>query len=157
MEDARRNLAPGPPAGLAESISSSAELARSESMMLSNRAQLWQEWQDHLRRVETITGKRFRNPASGGPVMPTIDCYMQLLPKGLETETLQSSAAWIYSVVEGTGKTIVGDTTIAWGPRDVFVVPGWYPHHHQADGDAFVFSFKRDALILAFSPSRGRV
>ncbi len=62
MEDARRNLAPGPPAGLAESISSSAELARSESMMLSNRAQLYQEWQDHLRRVETITGKRFRNP-----------------------------------------------------------------------------------------------
>ncbi len=84
---------------------------------------------------------RYVNPASGGPVMPTIDCYMQLLPKGLETETLQSSAAWIYSVVEGTGKTIVGDTTIAWGPRDVFVVPGWYPHHHQADGDAFLFSF----------------
>ncbi len=66
---------------------------------------------------------------------------MQLLPKGMETETLQSSAAWIYSVVEGTGKTVIGDVSFEWGPRDVFVVPGWYPHHHQADGDAFLFSF----------------
>ncbi len=84
---------------------------------------------------------RYVNPANGGPVTATIDCYMQLLPKGMETETLQSSAAWIYSVVEGTGKTVIGDVTFEWGPRDVFVVPGWYPHHHQADGDAFVFSF----------------
>jgi len=84
---------------------------------------------------------RYVNPVNGGPVMATIDCYMQLLPKGLVTEKLQSSAAWIYSVAEGTGKTIVGDTTIEWGPRDVFVVPGWYPHHHEADGDAFLFNF----------------
>ncbi|MDC0033691.1 gentisate 1,2-dioxygenase [Alphaproteobacteria bacterium] len=84
---------------------------------------------------------RYVNPANGGPVMPTIDCYMQLLPGRMKTEELQSTAAWIYSVVEGTGTTIVGDTTIEWGPRDVFVVPGWHPHHHRANGDAFVFSF----------------
>ena len=84
---------------------------------------------------------RYVNPSSGGPVMPTIDCYMQLLPGGMKTEEFQSTAGWIYSVVEGTGKTIVGDTTIEWGPRDVFVVPGWHPHHHEADGDAFVFNF----------------
>ena len=84
---------------------------------------------------------RYVNPANGGPVTATIDSYMQLLPKGMETETLQSSAAWIYSVVEGTGKTVIGDVTFEWGPRDVFVVPGWYPHHHQADGDVFLFSF----------------
>lgn len=84
---------------------------------------------------------RYVNPTNGGPVMPTIDCYMQMLPKGMRTEELQSTAAWIYSVVEGTGKTIIGDITVEWGPRDVFVVPGWFPHHHEADGDAFVFSF----------------
>lgn len=84
---------------------------------------------------------RYVNPANGGPVMPTIDCYMQLLPGGLETESFQSSAGWIYSVVEGSGKTIIGDVTVEWGPRDVFVVPGWHPHHHEAAGDAFLFSF----------------
>jgi len=84
---------------------------------------------------------RYVNPANGGPVMPTLDCYMQLLPKGMETEEYQSTAAWIYSVVEGTGRTVIGDTTLEWGPRDTFVVPGWLPHHHEADGDAFLFSF----------------
>ncbi len=81
------------------------------------------------------------NPASGGPAMPTIASYMQLLPGGLKTETYQSTAAWVYSPAEGKGRTIIGDTTIEWGPRDVFVVPAWMPHHHEASGDAYLFSF----------------
>ena len=90
---------------------------------------------------------QYINPTNGGPVMPTIDCYMQLLPKGFKSETFQSTAAWIYSVVEGTGKTIVGDKTLEWGPRDVFVVPGWQPHHHESGSDdAFLFNFSEKIL-----------
>jgi len=89
---------------------------------------------------------RYVNPANGGPVMPTIDCYMQLLPGKFRTENFQSTASWIYSVVEGTGKTTIGDTTVEWAPRDVFVVPGWFPHHHESDGDAFLFSFSEKTI-----------
>lgn len=99
--------------------------------------------------IDPVQGIKMQyiNPANGGPVMPTLDCYMQLLPAKMETETFQSTAAWIYSVVEGTGKTIVGDTVIEWGPRDVFCVPGWAPHHHECDDeDAFLFSFS-DKII----------
>ena len=81
------------------------------------------------------------NPATGGPSMPTLGTYMQHLPKGLATETYRSTAAWVYSPVEGTGRTIIGETTYEWRPRDVFVVPAWYPHRHEADTDAFLFSF----------------
>ncbi len=81
------------------------------------------------------------NPATGGPAMPTIASYMQLVPGGFKTETWQSTAAWVYSAAEGEGRTIVGDEIIEWGPRDVFVVPAWYPHHHEAAEDAFLFSF----------------
>ena len=81
------------------------------------------------------------NPATGGPSMPTIGTYVQLLPKGLRTESYRSTAAWVYAVVEGTGRTIVGDRILAWGPRDVFVVPTWYPHRHEAEDEAFLFSF----------------
>lgn len=90
---------------------------------------------------------RYINPTNGGPVMPSIDCYMQLLPGKIKTEVFQSTAAWIYSVVEGTGKSVIGDTTVEWGPRDVFVVPGWYPHHHEADSDdAILFNFSEKTL-----------
>jgi gentisate 1,2-dioxygenase len=84
---------------------------------------------------------QYVNPVDGGPVMPTIGCYMQLLPDSFKTGTYQSSAAWIYSVVEGNGRTTIGDEVVEWGPRDTFVIPSWYPHHHESDGDAFVFSF----------------
>ena len=44
-------------------------------------------------------------------------------------------------MVEGTGRTTIGDETFEWGPRDHFVVPAWYPHTHEADDEAFLFSF----------------
>ena len=81
------------------------------------------------------------NPTNGGPAMPTLGTFMQYLPEGFKTETYRSTAAWVYSVVEGTGRTVIGDQVFEWGPRDNFVIPAWYPHTHEADGDAFLFSF----------------
>jgi gentisate 1,2-dioxygenase len=86
------------------------------------------------------------NPTTGGPVMPTLSTFMQFLPKGFTTETYQSTAAWIYAVVEGEGRTMVGDETLEWGPRDIFVVPAWLPHHHEASADSFAFSFSDRGL-----------
>ncbi len=83
----------------------------------------------------------FVNPANGGPTMPTLGTYMQLVPKGFSTESYRSTAAWVYSVAEGSGRTVIGEETFEWGPRDTFVVPAWYPHSHEADDDAFLFSF----------------
>ena len=83
----------------------------------------------------------FVNPANGGPTMPTLGTYMQLVPEGFTTEDYRSTAAWVYSVAEGTGRTTIGEETFEWGPRDTFVVPAWYPHSHEADDDAFLFSF----------------
>jgi len=84
---------------------------------------------------------QYVNPSNGQSVMPTVGCYLQLLPGGFRGEGYQSSASWIYSVVEGKGRTVVDGEVLEWGPRDTFVVPGWSPHHHEVDGDAFVFSF----------------
>ena len=83
----------------------------------------------------------FVNPANGGPTMPTLGTYMQLVPEGFSTEDYRSTAAWVYSVAEGTGRTTIGEEVFEWGPRDTFVVPAWYPHSHEADEDAFLFSF----------------
>ncbi len=54
MEDASRNLAPGPPATLKESIGSAFEEKRTHQTSLSLQAQIWQEWEDHLKHVETV-------------------------------------------------------------------------------------------------------
>ena len=84
---------------------------------------------------------RYVNPATGDYAMPTMATFMQLLPKGFQTAPYRSTDATVYSVVEGSGRTRVGDVELPWGPRDTFVVPAWRHHHHEADGDAVLFSF----------------
>jgi gentisate 1,2-dioxygenase len=84
---------------------------------------------------------RYVNPVTGGYAMPTMATFMQLLPGGMTTAPYRSTDGMVYSVVEGTGRTIVGDQELTWGPRDTFVIPNWSRHHHEADGDVVLFSF----------------
>ena len=84
---------------------------------------------------------RYVNPATGDSAMPTIGTNMQLLPKDFETASYRSSDATVFSVVEGTGNSQVGDQTFTWSKRDTFVVPSWVPVKHFADEDSVLFSF----------------
>jgi gentisate 1,2-dioxygenase len=95
---------------------------------------------------------RYINPASGGAPMPTIGAFMQLLPGGFATAPYRSTDGTVYSVVEGEGETVIGDTVFKWKPRDLFVVPSWQRHHHRAASEAVLFSFSdrpvQDVLSL---------
>ncbi|WP_163576161.1 gentisate 1,2-dioxygenase [Halomonas faecis] len=84
---------------------------------------------------------RYVNPVDGGFAMPTIAPFVQLLPKGFKTAGYRCTDATVFSVVEGTGRTTIGDTTFAWKPKDIFVVPSWSPVVHEADEDAVLFSY----------------
>jgi len=83
---------------------------------------------------------RFVNPATGGYPMPTIAAFMQLLPKGFTGAPYRHTDATVCVVVEGQGRTRVGETTYDWRPRDVFVIPSWMPVAHEAQTDAVLFS-----------------
>jgi gentisate 1,2-dioxygenase len=43
-------------------------------------------------------------------------------------------------VVEGHGRTRIGDAHFDWGPRDVFVAPSWSRVSHETDVEAVLFS-----------------
>ena len=84
--------------------------------------------------------------------MPTIGTFLALLPGGFTTAPYRSTDGTVYSVVEGTGETVIGDTAIHWKPRDLFIVPSWHQHRHRAASDAVMFSFSdrptQEALSL---------
>ena len=84
---------------------------------------------------------RYVNPATGGYPMPTIGAFLQLLPRGFAGEAYRATDATVFSVVEGKGRTRVGDQTFEWGPRDIFVAPSWMPVSIQADQESVLFSF----------------
>ena len=84
---------------------------------------------------------RYVNPASGGAPIATMGTFMQLLPKGFATAPYRSTDGTVFSVVEGTGESVIGDKTFRWKKRDHFVVPSWAKVEHRAEGDAVLFSF----------------
>ena len=91
----------------------------------------------------------YTNPATGGPVMPTIACFIQLLVPGQRTRAHRHTCCTNYHVVEGAGHSIVGGKQFDWEAKDVFTVPTWTwcEHVNETDRPAFLFSFS-DAPVM---------
>lgn len=84
---------------------------------------------------------QFTNPATGGPAMPTIGAFIQLLPAGFAGTGYRSTDGTVFHVIDGRGECHLDDRSFSFGPRDTFVVPGWTRHRLQASEDAVLFSF----------------
>jgi gentisate 1,2-dioxygenase len=84
---------------------------------------------------------RYTNPITGDYAMPTIGAFIQMLPKGFVTTGYRATDATVFTVVEGRGRSRVGDLTFEWGPKDLFVIPSWVWASHEADEDSVLFSY----------------
>jgi gentisate 1,2-dioxygenase len=94
----------------------------------------------------------YTNPATGGPVMPTIACYVQLLKPGQRTQAHRHTNSTVYQVIEGQGATIINGQRLDWESKDVLTVPGWAWHEHINDSStqpAYLFSFTDEPVFRA--------
>jgi gentisate 1,2-dioxygenase len=94
----------------------------------------------------------YTNPHNGGPVMPTIACYVQVLRPGEHTEAHRHTPSTVYHVIEGQGATVVDGERLSWGEKDIFTVPGWARHEHvneSATQPAYLFSFTDEPVHRA--------
>ncbi len=92
---------------------------------------------------------QFINPLSGGPAMPTIGAFIQLLPAGMKTGPCRSTDATVYAVAEGTGRVRIGEERFEFEPRDVFVVPSWHAASFEAAQQCVLFSYSDRPAQLA--------
>lgn len=95
----------------------------------------------------------YKNRVTGGSVMPTIACHMQLLRPGEQTRARRRVCRTNYHVVEGAGYSVVGGQRLDWEDKDVFTVPTWTfcEHVNTADRPAFLFSFSDAPVMRALS------
>jgi gentisate 1,2-dioxygenase len=95
----------------------------------------------------------YKNRVTGGPVMPTIACWMQLLRPGEKTPASRRVSCTNYHVVEGTGYSLVDGQRLDWEDKDVFTVPTWTFAEHVNSGNrpAFLFSFSDAPVMKALS------
>lgn len=109
----------------------------------------WSEAEEALHRLAKIEEDPYDdiafdyiNPATGGHVMPTIGCRIQMLRAGIRTKAHRHSSVSVYHVFRGTGATIIDGMLLSWKQGDFFVVPPYSWHEHQNDfgNDAVLFS-----------------
>ena len=84
------------------------------------------------------------NPATGGPVMPTIGASMQLLRPGERTKAHRQTGSFVYQCAKGQGHSVINGQRFDWQERDIFVVPAWMYHEHANGSDS------EDACLFAF-------
>jgi len=91
---------------------------------------------------------RYINPATGGPVLSRLDCYLLGLSYGKATRRCRSTSNAVCMVVAGAGTSTVGDVTIEWEENDIFTLPHWSWISHTAHTDrATIFqSTDRDVM-----------
>jgi len=89
---------------------------------------------------------RYINPLTGDYAMPTMATFVQLLVHGFRGLPYRSTDSTIYHVIEGSGRSVVNGEVLEWCAHDVFVVPSWKWHRHEADSESVLFSFSDRAV-----------
>ena len=94
------------------------------------------------------------NPLTGASPMPTMQPFLQLLPRGFAGQSHRQTDGAIYSVVEGRGTAEIGGQRFAFGPRDTFVVPSWTPLKLSPGEECVLFSFSDRPVQIAMDVLR---
>jgi gentisate 1,2-dioxygenase len=88
----------------------------------------------------------FTNPVDGGPVLPTMSAFCQLLPSGFQTRPQRRTDAGVYAVVEGAGCVESSGRELILEARDTFVIPAWAQFTIRANTPLVLFSYSDRAL-----------
>jgi gentisate 1,2-dioxygenase len=117
----------------------------------------WAKTEAALRELATVGGSPFDdvameyiNPHTGGPLMPTLACWIQLLRPGTRTKAHRHTGSAVYLAFAGQGTTVIEGQRFDWRPGDLFVVPTWAWHEHASrDGEALLFSVQDTPVLQA--------
>jgi gentisate 1,2-dioxygenase len=90
------------------------------------------------------------DPTTGGPAIPTISTFLQLVPQGFATSAYRATASSVACVVRGRGRVIVDgggqQQSFAYGPKDLWAVPSWHSLRIDAAEDSVLFVASDEAV-----------
>ncbi|MBI4609248.1 MAG: cupin domain-containing protein [Candidatus Rokubacteria bacterium] len=110
------------------------------------------KWQDARAGLDRLAGGEtspyddvaleYTNPATGGPVLPTLACWIQLLRPGVRTRAHRHASSAVYVAFSGSGESIISGMRFPWERGDMFVIPPWAWHEHvnPTSAEAILFS-----------------
>jgi gentisate 1,2-dioxygenase len=106
----------------------------------------WDSCFSELRKKKCF---EYKNPLTGGPVMPTMGAQLELISS--PNKFKRNTGSSIFQVASGHGWSEVGDMRFEWEEKDIFVVPSWTRYRHGASSQAVLFSFNDFPAMRALS------
>ena len=92
------------------------------------------------------------DPTTGKAPYATMTFFANMLRPGERTLASRQTASLIYTVLEGSGHSIIGGQRFDWEPFDTFCVPGgyWVEHVNESpSGDAILFVSSDEPVLKA--------
>jgi len=97
------------------------------------------KWDESYAAVKQQGVYEYRNPLTGGPIMPTMGARLEWI-RGAGSARRHTGSV-IYQVASGHGWSEVGGQRFEWEEKDIFCVPSWTLYRHGAVSEAVLFSF----------------
>lgn len=93
----------------------------------------------------------YTHAQTGGPVLPTIGCRVQLIRKGVKLKARRVTGSSVFCVRQGHGRSVIDGQTFDWGKGDIVAIPSWALHQHASTGseDAILFSITDRPVLEA--------
>ena len=91
---------------------------------------------------------RYVNPATGGPVLSRLDCFLLGLSADAPTRRYRTTSNAVCFAVEGAGSSTIGDVTIKWQKNDIFTLPHWSWISHTASSDTAIIFLSTDRDVM---------
>jgi gentisate 1,2-dioxygenase len=89
----------------------------------------WKEVRESLQALSNGTAPNepiwlaYVNPETGGECLPTLGFSAIMLRPGESAKLTRRSASSVFHVIEGSGESLVDETTLGWSESDTFVAP----------------------------------
>ena len=91
---------------------------------------------------------KYTNPVDGTDILPTHDSKILSLARNMKTAKTRSTANAVCIVIQGTGKSKIGDVTHQWESKDIFTIPHWAWTTHLASSEEAIFIIISDRQIM---------
>ena len=95
----------------------------------------------------------YSDPSTGGPVLRTMACWVQLIRGGVRTKAHRQTSSAVYQVYRGAGYSVIDGQRFDWTEGDFFVVPSWAWHEHanESGEEVILFSIQDLPVLKALS------
>ncbi|MPM64495.1 Gentisate 1,2-dioxygenase [bioreactor metagenome] len=118
-------------------------------------------WEDSVAALEKAeapaNGMAEREIQLGNPALRTVALHMQRFNPGFKSAQFRTTANSIFTVVKGSGRTVVDGETIEWRMGDVIALPAWRTYSHEVDSESYMVRSSDEPVMRSIDMLREEV